>query len=371
MQKALILINPAHRKTKVKGRYINEEIECFLKNRPKKKYDYLTYNKKTKVLFNLNRKSYLQAALKSCILWNKNDYKNLFFLLTQCKNYGSIETRYSKVLGSYMKYPSIIRYLYLFIYTKIASSIISQYIQGYSELITVCYYDRTILPFVLSFRTQQKKVWDVQHGSITCHHFAYKKNCLKLNSQFIPTGFIVYSEAVLQYLKFHFRKKFKIIKIGRPIKKRIFKNNERPIILLTLQWATKVPIKVTNIMKKLKNTKLVIRMHPRDKENIYQKFSDHSFFDYAKKNRFISIQKGSCPLSKILSKANLHITENSSVVHEASDFGIKSLFWCRHHAPLMFSQEVKRKMAKLWDMGKNEEVLTDELLTFINSTCSQ
>lgn len=365
MQKTLILVNPAHQKTKIKKGYKNTEIDLFLKDNPQKKYDYLIYNKKTKKKFNLNAKSYLKAALKSCILWKKNDYKNLIFLLTQCKNYGFIETRYSGVFGSYIKYPSIIRYLFLFIYTRILSHIIDDYIKDYNELITVCYYDRTILPFVLSFRNQQKKVWDVQHGSITNHHFAYKKNCLTINSQFIPTGFIVYSEAVFQYFKWNFPRAFEIIKVKRSINKNINQRSQTPIILLSLQWASKVPIKVTNVIKRLQDSMVIIRMHPADQETINQKFCDESFLDYIKKNSFIIIENGSRPLLKTLSRVKLHITENSSVVHEASDFGVKSLFWCRQQAPLIFNEEVENKMAKLWDLRQDEKKLTLELVSFI------
>jgi hypothetical protein len=87
--------------------------------------------------------------------------------------------------------------------------------------------------------------------------------------------------------------------------------------------------------------------------------------DYIKKNSFIIIENGSRPLSKTLSRVKLHITENSSVVHEASDFGVKSLFWCRQQAPLIFNEEVENKMAKLWDLRQDEKKLTLELVSFI------
>lgn len=340
----LVLIHPDHIKTLKNKKFVNQEIELLLQKKPFKKYKIIIYNKKFKTtlkkLIIKNLKLNLINLLAKILVFNKKDYINLKFLYLQSKNWGLMEVRYSKLFKTYIKYPAIIRYVYLFFYTKMKSELIKNWSAQFSSLITICYYDRSILPFVLAFRNQNKKVWDVQHGSISNAHFAYKHNLFKEKSNLAPTGFYIYQKNAKKYLKKTLCevKMFKLKKY--PKNKRIKK------ILVTLQWACKVPKSVSDFLKKIKTKKVVLRMHPRDHDPLFKKFEDPLFYKFCKKSNNIEIQYGSEPIENTLRSTHLHFTENCSIVHQAAERGILSFFWCSKFGPEMFENEIKLGLAR-------------------------
>lgn len=343
-QKTLILIHPDHKKTLKNKRLVNQEIELILKTNNIKNYRFITYNKQFK---KTQRKNYLKKIKFKFLKFlkiNKDDLKNIKFLFTQYRNWklfwGFYEVRYSKMLKRYIKYPAFIRYIFLFFYAKIKSELIQDWVKQFNCLITVCYYDKTILPFVQAFRNQNKKVWDVQHGSINPVHFAYKKNLFYLKSKLAPTGFYIYQKSAEQLLK-NYLHDVVLIKCRN---KKIL-NNEK-VILVTLQWGNKLPKRICDFIKKVVKKKVILRMHPRDKDPLEKKFQDPSFLEFCKTSKNILIQTGHEPLSKTLKSTYLHLTENCSIVHEAAERGIISFFWCSKLAPKMFQNEMKLGLAK-------------------------
>jgi hypothetical protein len=207
-------------------------------------------------------------------------------------------------------------------------------------LITVCYYNRAILPFVLAFRKQNKKVWDIQHGSISNAHFAYNNNLFKIKSNLAPTGFYIYQKNAYHYLK------KSLCEVVLLKSKKKFINNQQTNLLVTLQWTCKLPKIVSEFLKKVKTKKIILRMHPRDHDSLLSKFEDPFFYEFCKKSNNIKIQKGTEPIENTLSSTYLHFTENCSIVHQAAERGILSFFWCAKFGPEMFQNEIKLGLAK-------------------------
>lgn len=342
--KTLILIHPNHKKTLKNKNLVNQEIELLFKRKKLKNYKYVTYNKifkKTlKKIFLRKIQLDLLSLLIKILIINKDDLNNIKFLFLQSRNWGFLEIRYSKFLKRYIKYPAFFRYIYLFFACKIQSELLKNWIAQFSSLITVCYYDREILPFVQAFRNQNKKVWDVQHGSITSAHFAYKENLFTLQSKLAPTGFYIYQKNAEQFLK---NKKCDVVILKRGKKKNY---NRQSNILVTLQWGCKLPKKICNLLTKIKKRKVILRMHPRDHDPLVKKFDDPFFYENIKKSENIVFQTGYEPLNETLDTTYLHFTENCSIVHEAAERGILSFFWCSRFGPEMFQNEIRLGLAK-------------------------
>lgn len=340
----LILIHPDHIKTLKNKKFVNQEIELLLQKKQFKNYKIITYNNEFKttlknIIMQGLKTKFIHLLAKSFV-FNKKDLKNIKFLFLQSKNWGVMEVRYSKLFKTYIKYPAIIRYVYLFFYTKIKSELIKNWCTQFTSLITICYYDRSILPFVLAFRNQHKKVWDVQHGSISNAHFAYKHNLFKTKSNLAPTGFYIYQKNAKNYLK----KSLCEVVIFNSKK---YPKNEKPTkILVSLQWACKVPKNVSDFLKKIKTKKVVLRMHPRDHDPIFKKFEDPLFYKFCEKSNNIEIQNGSEPLEDTLRSTYLHFTEHCSIVHQAAERGILSFFWCSKFGPEMFQNEIQLGLAR-------------------------
>jgi len=340
----LILIHPDHKTLFKNKKHVNQEIEFLLKKKPSEKYKIITYNKKFKKTLKKQtsqnlQKNFLKIVIKS-LMFKKQDFRNLKFLFLQLKYWGFLEVRYSKTLKTYIKYPAIIRYIYLFFYTKIKSELIQDWSAQYDSLITICYYDRSILPFVLAFRSQRKKVWDIQHGSISPAHFAYNHNLFKIKSNLAPTGFYIYQKNAKNYLK---KSPCDVILLQS---KKYPKVKQAKNVLVSLQWASKVPKNVTDFLKDIKTKKVVLRMHPRDHDPFFKKFEDPYFFKFCKRSKNFELQTGSEPIENTLKSTHLHFTENCSIVHQAAERRIVSFFWCRKFAPKMFQNEIKLGLAK-------------------------
>lgn len=342
--KTLILIHPDHITTLKNKKFINQELELLLKTKLLKKYKIITYDKNFKKFLKkkalLNFKKNKVRLIKNVFTLNKGDLKNLLFLYLQCRNWGFLENQYFKTFNSYIKYPAIIRYIYLFVYTKILSELVENWITQFDTLITVCYYNRAVLPFVLAFRKQNKEVWDIQHGSISNAHFAYNLNLFKVKSNLAPSGFYIYQKNAENYLKKSLCKVV-LLKFRKNPKKR-----QKKYLLVTLQWASKLPKTVSDFLKKVKTKKVILRMHPRDHDPLFKKFEDPSFYNFCKKSNNIKIQYGSEPIENTLRSTYLHLTENCSIVHQAAERGILSIFWCAKFGPEMFQNEIKMGLAK-------------------------
>lgn len=345
--RTLVLVHPQQKKTLQKKIFINQEINNLIRLKQIKNFTLKTYNKQLKNnILNFNLYKIINNPLrfvKNIIAINKNDLSNIKFLYIQyqfwVKMWGQYELRHSRILKAYVKYPAILRFIYLFFYTKIKSEILQIWISQYDKLITVCYYDRSMLPFVLGFRKQNKEVWDVQHGSINPGHFAYNIRLLKTNSGLRPTGIYVFQKSAFAFLK---KTNIKI----KYIKKTVFhKKNKKNILLVTLQWGCKLPKIISDFLKLIKNKKVLLRMHPREFDPISKKFEDPTFLKFLKTSKNIFFQDGFSPIESVLSSTFLHFTENSSVTHEAAERGIVSYFWCKRLGKKMFRKEIKMGLA--------------------------
>lgn len=338
------------------------EIEEYLKKYNRKNFDFFILNKMTLLNFKTFKKkeTFLKGKLilTALIFWNKQDLIDLFLLIKQALNWGWLETRYSKKFKRYIKYPTILRPFAVFLYTKIMAEHLKEFASQYKELITLCFYDRSICPFVKCFRNQNKTVVDIQHGSITNKHFAYKKNVLKINSHLNPSIFICYNKTSFAYLK-KLKLKDKQIFFIKP--KKIKNCKKRTTILVSMQWGSKIPKQITNILKTVKQKKIIFRMHPRDKDHFSKKFQDSTFVSNLRTNNLFSIQSGCQPLENSLSKCGLHLTENSSVVHTASENKIKSIFWCEKKGKKMFKKEMRDGLAFFLDLKKPKNMLIKKI----------
>jgi hypothetical protein len=342
--KTLILIHPDHTTTLKNKSFVNQELELLLQTKNLKHFEIRAYNKnfknilKKKVLKDIKKNKV--HLIKNTLMINKNDLQNLKFLCLQCKNWGFLENQYFKFFKKYIKYPAVIRYIYLFFYTKVLSALIQNWVTQFDTLVTVCYYNRAILPFVLAFRNQNKKVWDIQHGSISNAHFAYNHNLFKLKSNLAPTGFYIYQKNAEHYLK------KSLCEVVLLKSKKYPKNERKSTLLVTLQWACKVPKTVSDFLKKIKTKKVILRMHPRDHDPLYKKFKDPFFYNFLQRSNNIKIQYGSEPIENTLRSTYLHLTENCSIVHQAAERGILSFFWCSKFGPKMFQNEIKLGLAR-------------------------
>jgi hypothetical protein len=357
--RTLILVHPQQKRTLQNKIFINQELNNLIRQKRIKNFTLKTYNRQLRneikkfIFFKILNNPF--SFFRDLISINVHDVHNIKFLYTQLqfwiKMWGHYELRYFCIFKAYVKYPAILRFIYLFFYTKIKSELLQTWIGQYNKFITVCYYDRSMLPFVLGFRKQNKEVWDIQHGSINPGHFAYNNKLFKINSGLGPTGIFIFQKSALTFLN---KKNIQIKYIKKP---KTNKKNNKQILLVTLQWGCKLPKIVSDFLKLIKNKKVLLRMHPREFDSISKKFEDPSFADFLKTSKNISSQNGLTPIESVLNSTFLHFTENSSVTHEAAERKIISYFWCKRLGKKMFQREIK--------MGLARQVKTSDDLTRI------
>lgn len=201
-------------------------------------------------------------------------------------------------------------------------------------------------------------IYDLQHGVISDSHPDYGQKYLDdSTTETLPTGYLCWDDQSVNVLsKWVISKQIRTIKIGNPwflrfiypiqndflvhealnASKQII-DPYRPSILVSLQWGMRqfYPEKEFNgvMVKALEETILetfeeynwIVRLHPvqlmgEEKESVTQYLIE--VFGNEKADMWLDTSK--LPLPLILKNVNLHITDFSSIVIEASWMGVRS-----------------------------------------------
>ncbi|CAG1022085.1 hypothetical protein MTYM_01475 [Methylococcales bacterium] len=197
------------------------------------------------------------------------------------------------------------------------------------------------------------KVYDFQHGVIDDAHWWYGQQARHFtNKRYLPDGFLCWDQNSINSLrKWTSEKNIETINVGNPwflnyfSSKNLFNNhqhenlfidNDKPTILVSLQWGLHVYYKnhkqwimPPQLEEAIQETSTqynwLLRLHPiqmqdtnRDETFKYM----HDKFDLLQNIDWEISSK--LPLPVVLSMTDLHITDMSSVVIEASWFGIPS-----------------------------------------------
>jgi hypothetical protein len=200
------------------------------------------------------------------------------------------------------------------------------------------YYNGPMLGLIAAFRRRNKLAWDVQHGFIGQSHEAYNNaSAFAIPTSFRPSGFIVWDEHFGQYVEsmlgapwqstdyIHIKK---FVDLGLPCR------TESPRVLFTLQWGTLVPQSVIIAATLSVGVDWVFRMHPVDS-------SKRPDLKELREAPNVQIVDCSDYLPSIIASSFVHVTVNSSVVHEAAALGVPSIFF----DPICFDR-FEREMAQ-------------------------
>lgn len=201
------------------------------------------------------------------------------------------------------------------------SVVFHEYAQRNDEGRVLVYYGSRMLGFVMAFRRLSKPVFDLQHGYIGFSHNAYnRKELFNSNSLFVPTGIIFWSENF-------YRDNPSLVRLESIftdyLHLKMFSTEnttkETPCyILISLQWGTALPGFIEELIMNENKFSWKLRYHPL--ENKSRK-------DIEKLSKFsnVIISGHANSLSSDLVNAALHVTVNSSTVHEAARLGVVSL----------------------------------------------
>jgi hypothetical protein len=118
----------------------------------------------------------------------------------------------------------------------------------------------------------------------------------------------------------------------------------RFIVLYSLQWATEVPADVAAAVGKFAEARWIFRMHPFDK-------APRDDLAWIRTHANAEITGAEIPLATAIAGSDLHITMNSSVVHEAAALGVRSLFLDSGFA-VRFDKEMAKGLAAYAGDGK-------------------
>jgi hypothetical protein len=200
-------------------------------------------------------------------------------------------------------------------------------------------------------------VYDLQHGAIIDDHRWYgEKFCIDKPVYTHPNGFLCWDDDSVSVInKWSIKKGIHARKIGNPWFLRFMKaatddmlvqdamntftfiKDRRPSILLSLQYGLKdfypylncnggmVDALQTVILETQDMYNWILRLHPiqmvgEEKEQVLH----YLYTTYGPGNTEKWLTASECPLPVILSEADLHITDLSSVVIEAAWMGIRS-----------------------------------------------
>ena len=257
--------------------------------------------------------------------------KNKFDLLNKIYNFYATD---KKILLDYNYYKNNYNYykknifkqsFLLFILILSKRSFFSNLAKNYDILSVFCYYNMHSLALIYYFKSNNKKVIDIQHGINDRNHYAYKQKFLVNNQQFIPDAFCLWSSC--------FNNKnfngFKKIKLSYPKKIDLLKkNNKKFVIGYTLDWKLDIKNlnKILKSQKKIKNLFWYFRPHPKWHNNAIKKIED---INLLKKFNNALISKQSETLLTWMSKINVHITHSSSTILECLHNNIKTYTYDR------------------------------------------
>ena len=203
----------------------------------------------------------------------------------------------------------------------------------------VVYYNAAMLGVVRAFRKAGKEVWDVQHGYVGPDHSAYcNTKAYSINSTFQPTGFLVWEQRFGAFLEGALGARWKSTDYLHIRAVSVDEGEDHgPQALYTLQWGIPVPDYVLETVQSLQAVQWVFRRHPMDKSGRH---------DLAAVRRLpnVRVVAPDSPLPQALARARLHVTFNSSVVHEAAILGVRSVF-LDPHGSARFASEVSAGLA--------------------------
>ena len=204
-----------------------------------------------------------------------------------------------------------------------------------------------MLGLVAAFRRSGKPAWDVQHGYIGPSHDAYNNAAaFALKTALKPSGFIVWDEHFGRYVEStlctpwrstgyaHLKMFMQLVPPRADGRRRV---------LFTLQWGTPVPPSV--IIEATRSSALdwTFRMHPNERSN-------RPDLHLLRGLPWVQVVDCRNPLALDIASSDLHVTFNSSVVHEAAVLCVPSLFFdpiCRER----FESEIVRGLAQFTDDG--------------------
>lgn len=182
------------------------------------------------------------------------------------------------------------------------------------------YYSGAMLGVVMAFRLKGKKVWEIQHGTISATHAAYAPGLFKVTSSFQPTGLIVWDERFAGYARKYLGLEATVTNYAhlRLASTDLRRARTSRVILYTLQIDTQFPSQVLEAVERFDNVLWKFRLHPLHKQD------DIMWRSFSSLPR-VSLSTVSNSLADDLIGSDLHITFNSSVVHEAVALGMQSL----------------------------------------------
>jgi hypothetical protein len=205
----------------------------------------------------------------------------------------------------------------------------------------VCFYSGAMLGVVRAFRELGKPVWDIQHGHLGPTHDAYSNaSAYRLGSLFQPTGFLVWNRSFGEYLeKTHGARwestDYLHVRAFAPPRPSA---NESPTILFTLQSLVPLPPTVVDAVRRFPRLRWSFRLHPTQ-----LKLPDELEFLRSFPN--VQIAERAQTLPAALSACDLHVTLDSSVVHEAAALD-KPSFILDGDYQVRFAYEMERGLAR-------------------------
>jgi len=244
-------------------------------------------------------------------------------------------------------------------------------------------------------KTKSIPIYDYQHGVIAKEHPDYGKEFnLNRPAKDLPDGFLCWDQqSAKELFQWAPQKGIDIRVVGNQwfsrfflkepqdylvqkivLKEKIF-NNNRPTILVSLQWGMNkfyqndwfngfmVPALEEVILESSNNYNWLLRLHPvqihgaeNKKINYYlkQTFGHLSFVEWS--------VCSTLPLPAVLKQIDLHITDMSTIIVEASWMGLRSGILSTHIRPNgifenYFSNEISNGVAEI--LPQNPEVIMD------------
>ena len=231
----------------------------------------------------------------------------------------------------------------------------------YESLCTVCYYNSMSLSAIVAFRSNQKKIIELQHASINNHDAYPKKNSSYFKNAKIlkPDEIILWSneeKIKSKYLKISFSKypQIKSEKLKRNKKIKIIGYS-----LSGVEYTRPINKNLIFFIKKYKNIKWSFRFHPMRNDLSFYKHAD--FFKQVEKCKNVKFIKADTSLDNWLHGIDIHISHNSSVFIEAAinnvqsiTFNPKSVNW--------FGNLVKKKQLIIVKKSNYEKVILNKLI---------
>jgi hypothetical protein len=211
----------------------------------------------------------------------------------------------------------------------------------------VCWYNASMLAMTSAFKSLGKKSWDVQHGYLGSNHDAYNNaRAFSIDSSFKPDGFVVWNRRFGEYIAAHLGAPWEstdYAHLRAALPNRPADADPRPVVLYSLQWATPVPDEVAAVVRERTDLRWVFRMHPIDR-------SAREDLEWARALAHCEVTSPVDPLPAAIAMSRLHVTANSSVVHEAAALGVASLF-LDPEVISRFEHEVDEGMARYVPAG--------------------